>query len=103
MCDLSTAFGVIDHPILVHRSDHTLVITGAALSWIKYRSMRIAITNVASDKMATTICMSQGSVLGPKLYRIFTKPKVEICRRHNMIYCYADDTQVYIVIKPVDK
>ena len=34
---------------------------------------------------------------------MFTKPIGEICRRHNMSYhCYADDTQVYIVIRPLD-
>jgi hypothetical protein len=43
----------------------------------------------------------QGSVLGPKLYFIFAKPVGEICRRHGMSYhSYANDTQVYQVIKP---
>jgi hypothetical protein len=28
----------------------------------------------------------------------------EICRQHDMDYpCYADDTQVYLVIEPLDK
>jgi hypothetical protein len=48
----------------------------------------------------------QGSVLGPKLYCIFAKPVGEICRCHGMschgmsYHSYADDTQVYQVIKP---
>lgn len=40
------------------------------------------------------------SGLGSKLYRMFSKPNCEICRRHGLSYhSYADDTQVYMVIK----
>ena len=71
--------------------------------YLSNRSMRVAIGDVTSDRKSTEIGVPQGSVLGPKLYCMFTKPIGEICRRHNMSYhCYADDTQVYIVIKPVD-
>ena len=42
-------------------------------------------------------------VLGPRLYCIFAKPISEICRRHNFSHhSYADDIQVYLVIKPLD-
>ena len=107
MLDLSAAFDVIDHRILMHRLEHTLGITGAALSWIQSylsdRNMRVAIGDAMSDKKSIAIGVPQGSVLGPKLYCMFTKPIGEICRRHNMSYhCYADDTQVYIVIRPLD-
>ena len=42
----------------------------------------------------------QGSVLGLKLYCIFAKSISEICRRHSY-HSYADDTQVYLVNKPL--
>lgn len=65
--------------------------------------MCVAIGDVVSHRKSTTIGVPQGSVLGPKLYCMFTKPIGEICRRHNMSYhCYADDTQVYITVKPQD-
>ena len=45
----------------------------------------------------------QGSVLGPRKYCLYSKPIGEICRRHDLCYhCYADDTQLYRVIKLSD-
>jgi hypothetical protein len=42
-------------------------------------------------------------VLGPMIYCIFSKPIGEICKRHDMLYhYYADDSQVYLVIEPID-
>jgi hypothetical protein len=50
-----------------------------------------------------TIGVPQGSVLGPRLYCIFSKPISDICESHGMDYhCYADDTQIYIVVEPRD-
>ena len=38
-----------------------------------------------------------------RLYCIFAKPISEICRRHECSHhSYGDDTQVYLVIKPLD-
>ena len=43
----------------------------------------------------------QGSVLGPKAYCMYTKPVCDIIRRHGLMHhSYADDTQIYITIKP---
>lgn len=43
----------------------------------------------------------QGSVLGPKFYCMYTKPVGDIVRSHSLQYHgYADDSQLYIVIKP---
>jgi hypothetical protein len=34
---------------------------------------------------------------------MFSKPIGEICKRHNTLYhCYADDSEVYLVIEPID-
>lgn len=106
LLDLSAAFDVIDHKILLDRLEHTFGVTGDALAWVRSylggRKMRVAVDTDFSDDQSLEFGVPQGSILGPKLYCIYTKPVGEICRRHCMCYhCYADDTQLYITIKPL--
>ena len=96
MLDLSAAFNVIDHGILYQRLEYTFGISGSALTWIKSylsnRSQHVAMGSALSDYRALTIGVSQGSVLGPRLYCIFSKPIGDICECHDMGYhCYADE------------
>ena len=63
------------------------------------KTQRVAIGSVQSDDIKLDFGVLQGSVLGPNLYCIISKPVGEICRRHGMSYhSYADDTQVYQII-----
>ena len=105
MLDLSAAFDVIDHPILMAR--HSYGITGQALQWFQSylhnRSQSVNIGNVQSVDKFLSFGVQQGSVFGPQKYCMFSKPIGQICKRHIMNYhCYADDTQAYLVIKPSD-
>lgn len=107
MLDLSAAFDVIDHPILIQRLEHSYGISGQALMWIQSylqnRKQRVVVGSAISNDKQLTFGVPQGSVLGPKFYCMFAKPIGEICRRHNMNYhSYADDTQVYLILKPSD-
>ena len=44
--------------------------------------------------------VAQGSVLGPLLYCVYTRPIGDIVTRHGLQYhCYADDTQIYVTIE----
>ena len=104
LLDLSAAFDVIDHTILFRRLANSFGITGDALLWFKSymnnRKQRVAIGSETSDSAVLKYGVPQGSVLGPKIYTMFSKPVGEICRRHNISYhCYADDTQIYFTIK----
>lgn len=107
LLDLSAAFDVIDHSILFQRLEHSYGITGKALNWIRSyltnRNQRVVIGSDRSNASHLPFGVPQGSVLGPKLYCLFSRPIGNICRRHGFkFHCYADDTQVYMTIKPLD-
>ena len=101
MLDLSAAFDVIDHNILLNRLDYAFGISGDALSWIKSylvdRTQRVGINLDHSDDMQLKYGVPQDSVLEPRLYCMLAKPVGEICRRHGMSYHrYIQVTHTYI-------
>lgn len=104
MIDMSAAFDTLDHHILVKRLSHTFGIRGAALRWIEsYLSDRdqcVAINKETSHVRKLEFGVPQGSVLGPRLYCMYTRPVGEIAKQHGMTYhTYADDTQAYNILE----
>ena len=108
MLDLSAAFDVIDHLILLNYLEFSFGIREKALNWVKsYLNDRIKCVSVV-DKTSPDVSLlfgvPQASVLGPKNYCMYTKPVGEIIKRHHIKYhCYADDTQVYMTLKSCHK
>ena len=105
MLDLSSAFDVIDHGIMLTRLQHSFGVTAEALDWMwSYISGRTQCVSVGPATSCNAhLCwgVPQGSELGPKLYCIHTKPVGDIVKKHNLRYhCYADNTQIYLSIKP---
>jgi hypothetical protein len=104
MLDLSAAFDIIDHPILMERLQYSYGITGQALTWInsylndrsQHRKYRINREN------SIVWCSARVCARAKEILHVL-KAIGQICKRHNMSYhCYADDTQAYLVIKPID-
>ena len=45
---------------------------------------------------------TQGLVLGPNLFTLYTRPLADLCRSHDLNYqLFADDQKIYISFKPV--
>ena len=101
LLDLSAASDAVDHDILITRLEHRFGITGKALG-CKDTVLSIQEEPVHKDRNRALIELeSQGSVLGPILYSVYTSPLTDIISKHNTNHhFYADDSQIYLSFKP---
>jgi len=66
-------------------------------SYLEQRSQRVSVHRILSDIQFLLACVPQGSVLGPLVLTIYTRPFGIIAPRYGVKYhLYADDTQLYI-------
>ena len=98
--DLSAAFDMIDHAVLLGRLKEEVGITDLALRWIESylqdRKQSVKINDCSSSPSYLSIGVPQGSVLGPLLFLCYMLPLQKIVEKHGIYrHAYADDTQVY--------
>ena len=108
LLDLSTAFDMFQHSVLLRRYEGSLGISDSALNWC--RSYFIG-GNQSSNILSTssvpkpfTSGMPQGSVMGPFGFPSYTGPVGRICQKHGIPYhFYPDDSQLYVAFDPKDE
>ena len=86
LLDLSASFDTIDHSILIERLQKSFGISGDAVTWVvsylRLRNQQVLIGDTASAEVVIEYGVPQGSVLGPKLYSLYTKPLADVIRHH---------------------
>ena len=100
-----TAFDTIDHNILSQRLEHLYEISGTPLSWFRSylsnRTQTVTINNKLSQPTLLSFGVPQGSVLGPILFILYTKPLTTLIRHHSISNpCFADYTQLHDSCRP---
>ena len=97
-CDLSKAFDVINHDILIIKKLEYYGFRGVILGWLKnYLSDRfqyVEIENEKSTQCPISCGVPQGSILGPLLYLIYVND-IDKSTMGNIL-SFADDTSLFI-------
>ena len=107
LLDLSAAFDTVDHSILIDTLRHYYGISGTALSWfenyLSFRSQSVLINDFSSDNSDLCFGVPQGSVLGPVLFIMYSRPLSSLIDSHSILnQSFADDTQLYTSCRPSD-
>ena len=108
LLDLSAAFDSMDHEILFDRLRTQLGFTGKVLRWLtsylQDRCQRVVIGNAKWGLKYPSSGVSQGSVLGPLLFFLYFAPLEDLIRSHGLdCMLFADDSQLYIAMKPAER
>ena len=88
LLDLTAAFDIIDHDILLSRLRHIFGVTGATLEWLRsYLANRKQLVRIGSDNSSPTSVpfgVPQGSVLGPLLFTAYITPLGDLIRKYGL-------------------
>ncbi len=88
MLNLSAAFDLIDHNILINHLEHVVGLRGTVLKWW--------VGEFSSSSVPLEYGVPQGSILGPFLFSLFLLP-LGLFFKHSMSYhLYADAIKIYL-------
>ena len=98
--DLSVAFDIIDHSILLHHLQNWFGLHDTSVDWFSsYLTFSGSLHQNSTSYVSNLSCgVPKGSVLGPLLC---TTPLGSVISKNSIkYYLYADDTQLYISFTP---
>ena len=101
LLDMSAAFDTVDHSILLQRAEVSFGLSGTVLSWLTSfldgRTQQVVFNGTTSSVERITSGVTQGSVLGPLLFLLYTADVPLIASEFGLgVHCYADDGQLYL-------
>ena len=99
--DVSSAFDMVDHKILLQRLEYSYGLKGAPLLWLKSylsgRTQMIISGNSRSNWAPVFLGVPQGSVLGPLLFILYTADITSLFPNYSATgHLFADDVQAYV-------
>ena len=104
--DLSAAFDILDHNILIDILNRHFNISDLALSWFRsYLSQRSQFVKMENFSSLTSLNsgVPQGSVLGPILFFLYTSPMCSIIVQHDLLFHqFADDITLFTGVSHPD-
>ena len=96
LIDLSAAFDTINHSLLISKLQKVYNIGGNVIAWIKsylsQRKFKVFINDTFSDESPLEIGVSQGSILGPLLFILYTEGLQKLTSKYNFsIHLYNNN------------
>lgn len=101
LLDLSVAFDLVYHNILLSHLESCVEFHGTVLQWfgsyLSNRCFTVHLGHYSSSNIPLGCGVSQGSILGPVLFSLYLFPLASIFEKYGVsIHLYADDTQIYL-------
>ena len=105
MLDLSAAFDTIDHQTILTRLYREFGFRDKVdFIFLSVRRHHVKVSGVLSPVYSLDWGVPQGSILGPLFFSLYVAPLERITLAHRLnTMSYADDTQLYIVCKTMEK
>jgi len=105
LLDLTAAFDTVDHDLLLLRLERQFSLRSVTLLWFRSylcgRSYRVGFAGAASRTVFVACSVPQCSVLGPRLFIMYSANLADKAEEHDVnIHGYADDTQLYVHCRP---